>query len=95
MVGRAAGLDEVVISDLDHDDDVADECVRASVEFSTEGRELDRFGLERAVREQIFRLRVRHYFIGLVKSPARSFCGTCLNEYFVRDGRRSNTQMMS
>ena len=95
MVGRAAGLNEVGISDLDHDDDVAGECVGVSVDFSTEGGELDHFGLERAVREQMFRLRVRHYFIGLLKSPARSFCGTCLNEYFVRDGRRSNTQMMS
>ena len=92
---RSAGSDECGVCDLDHYDDVADERVGASVESSTERRELDHFGLQHAVREEILCLRMRHYFIGLVKSPASSFCGTCLNEYFAREGSRSNTQIMS
>ena len=95
MMGRTAGDDEGLVQDFDQDYSVADKRVGVSVEFSMERCELDRFGLKGAVCEEILCLRMRHYFIGLVRSPASSFCGTCLNEYFVRDASRSNTQIMS
>lgn len=94
-MGRTAGGDEGHVFNLDHHNDVTDKRVGMSVEFSMERCELDRFRLKRPVCEEILCLRMRHYFIGLVKSPARSFCGTCLNEYFIREGSRSNTQIMS
>lgn len=63
VVLRATRHDEVLIFDLDHYDAVPDQGIGLSVESSTEGRKLDRFRLERTVREERFWLFVVHVLV--------------------------------
>ena len=51
-MGRATGGDKVLVRDFDHRQLVTGEGIGTSVESSSEGRELDRFRLQRAVREE-------------------------------------------